>query len=103
MRLACIALVPAVLAGCATQAPAPAGPASGPGADSKPVAAARSADCRDEVAKLRAQLASETAERQRLLRAASKREETLRKQLDAMKSIERGILEREERTKSETR
>jgi hypothetical protein len=55
------------------------------------------------VARLQAQLASESAERQRLLRAAKGREDTLRRQLDAMKSIERGILEREERTKSETR
>jgi hypothetical protein len=37
------------------------------------------------------------------VRAAARREETLRKQLEAMKSIERGILEREERMRTEVR
>jgi len=48
-------------------------------------------------------LAAETAERQRSARAASRREESLRRQLEAMKSIERGILEREERMRTEAR
>lgn len=67
--------------------------------------AARTApeDCRAEIEQLKAQLAAETAERQRITRAASRREETLRKQLEAMKSIERGILEREDRMRTETR
>jgi hypothetical protein len=96
----------ALLAGCASQ---PAAPEAAPGstrAPGTPTASAASRppqDCRAEVARLQAQLASESAERQRLLRAAKGREDTLRRQLDAMKSIERGILEREERTKSETR
>jgi outer membrane murein-binding lipoprotein Lpp len=80
-----------LLAGCA---------AGGPSAGAKPQ------DCRAEVEQLKAQLAAESAERQRLARAvstASRREETLRKQLDAMKSIERGILEREDRLSTETR
>jgi hypothetical protein len=59
--------------------------------------------CRPQVVQLQAQLAAEQAERQRLLRAAARREETLRKQLDAMKSIERGILEREDRMRTEAR
>ena len=58
-------------------------------------------------------LAAGTAERQRLtrdLRATEKREEaaeeranTLRQQVDALKSIERGILEREERRRKTNR
>jgi hypothetical protein len=60
-------------------------------------------DCKAEVARLNQQLATETAERQRIARAASRREESLRRQLDAMKSIERGILEREDRMRTETR
>jgi len=68
-----------------------------------PLAGAKPADCRAEVEQLKAQLAAESAERQRLTRAAARREETLRKQLDAMKSIERGILEREDRLRTETR
>jgi len=56
-----------------------------------------------EIARLNARLAAEVAERQRIARAARRREETLRRQLDAMKSIERGILEREDRTQLETR
>jgi len=52
---------------------------------------------------LRAQLAAEAAERQKLVRAASRREEELRRQLDAMKSIERGILDRDEGQRTVTR
>jgi outer membrane murein-binding lipoprotein Lpp len=84
-----IALLAAVLlAGCASGGP----PAS-----------TKLDECSAEVAQLQAQLAAETAERQKLMRAASRREEALRRQLDAMKSIERGILEREDRFSTETR
>ena len=58
--------------------------------------------CNAEVDRLSALLAAETAERQRLARVATRREEALRRQLEAMKSIERGILERE-RVRSEPR
>jgi len=60
-------------------------------------------DCKAEVAHLNGLLAAETAERQRLMRAASRREDVLRRQLDAMKAIERGILERDDRMQTETR
>jgi len=84
-----MALLAAILlAGCAS-----GGPQAGEKLD----------ECRAEVAQLQAQLAAETAERQRLMRAASRREEALRRQLEAMKSIERGILEREDRLSNETR
>ena len=87
MRL--IALAAAlVLAGCA---------ATGPGA--YPTADA----CKAEIDRLNGLLAAEADERQRIARAASRREETLRRQLDAMKAIERGILEREDRMRIETR
>jgi hypothetical protein len=55
------------------------------------------------VARLNDQLAAQAAERQRGTRAAARREESLRRQLDAMKSIERGILEREDRMRTEAR
>ena len=58
--------------------------------------------CSAEVERLSALLAAETSERQRLARAATRREEVLRRQLEAMKSVERGILERE-RVRSEPR
>jgi hypothetical protein len=67
------------------------------------VATAPPSDCRADVERLSALLAAETAERQRMTRAAARREETLRRQLDAMKAVERSILEREERVRSETR
>ena len=60
-------------------------------------------ECRAEVARLNAQLAAEVAERQRLSRNAARREDALRRQLEAMKAIERGILEREDRVRSENR
>ena len=64
----------------------------------------QSADaCKAEIDRLNALLAAETAERQKITRAASRREEALRRQLDAMKAIERGILEREDRLRTETR
>jgi len=59
--------------------------------------------CDARVEELQAQLAAESAERQRLVKAAARREEALRRQLEAMKSIERGILEREDRMRSDTR
>ena len=79
--------VGALLAGCA----------------SNPEAKFSAADCGAEIERLNAQLAAEIAERQRLTRAATRREGALRKQLDAMKSIERGIIEREDRARTETR
>ena len=83
-----IALVAAVvLSGCA----------SGPWADP------RIEEYQAEINRLNAQLAAEAAERQRITRAAARREEALRRQLEAMKSIERGILERENQTRTETR
>ena len=63
-------------------------------------------DCRSESAEVRRlneQLAAEVAERQRVVRAAARREEAMKKQLDALKAIERGILEREERMQSQAR
>ena len=68
-----------------------------------PVAKAPVDECRAEVERLSALLAAEVAERQRVTRTATRREETLRRQLDAMKAIERGILEREDRVRSESR
>lgn len=59
--------------------------------------------CSAQVASLNAQLTAQSAERERAGRAAARREETLRRQLEAMKAIERGILEREDRVRSETR
>jgi hypothetical protein len=87
MRLIALTMV-AMLSGCAAD-----GPWAGAKAD----------ECRPETDRLQAQLAAEVAERQRITRAASRREETLRKQLEAMKSIERGILEREDRMRTDTR
>jgi hypothetical protein len=88
-----IALIAAaLLAGCAATGPAQM-PSPPPAADA----------CKAEIDRLNAQLAAEIAERQRVTRAASRREETLRRQLEAMKSIERGILEREDRMRTETR
>jgi hypothetical protein len=80
-------LAAAFLSGCA----------SGPWADP------RIEEYQAQINRLNAQLAAETAERQRITRAAVRREEALKRQLDAMKSIERGILEREDRTRTETR
>jgi outer membrane murein-binding lipoprotein Lpp len=87
MRLVAL-LAAAVLSGCAAN-----GPWSDPKVD----------EYKAEIARLNAQLAAEAAERQRITRAAARREETLKRQLEAMKSIERGILEREDRTRTETR
>ena len=86
MKLIALAAA-AVLSGCA----------SGPWADP------RIEEYQAEINRLNAQLAAEAAERQRITRAAARREETLKRQLDAMKSIERGILEREDRTRTEAR
>lgn len=89
MRAAFPLLLAALLGGCAGGAP------FAPRAEMEA--------CRDEAAGLRAQLAAEAAERQRLQRAAAKREDALRRQLDAMRSIERGILDREDRIRTEAR
>jgi hypothetical protein len=81
---AAASLLPALLAaGCAALEPA--------------------VDCRPQLDKVNAQLEAEVAERERVVRAAARREEALRKQLDALKSIERGILEREERRQIQKR
>ncbi|HEY6966885.1 MAG TPA: hypothetical protein VI229_05390 [Burkholderiales bacterium] len=83
-----------LLAGCASNAPQ----------GSAPVGTGSKLDqCRADVAQLQGQLASEIAERQKLARAARAREDNLRRQLEAMKSIERGILEREDRMRSDVR
>lgn len=68
-----------------------------------PAAQVPVSDCRPELDKVNAQLAAEVAERQRIVRAAARREEVLRKQLDALKAIERSILEREERMQTQAR
>lgn len=62
-------------------------------------AGGREEQYRAEIARLRAQLASETAERQRAVR----REEALRRQLEAMTAAERGLLDREDRTRNQAR
>ena len=81
-----------LLAGCAASPSSP------------PVAQAPAAgECRAEVSRLHALLAAEVAERQRVTRIAARREDAMRRQLDAMKAIERGILEREERVRIESR
>jgi type IV pilus biogenesis protein CpaD/CtpE len=87
-----------LLAGCAASPPAASPPASNP-----PGARAPVDECRADVERLTALLAAEAAERQRLTRTAARREEALRRQLDAMKAIERGILERDDRMQTETR
>ena len=90
MKLIALAAV-ILMAGCAT---------SGPGADA--AGDPKVDEYKAEIGRLRARLAAEVAERQRITRAAARREEALRRQLDAMKSIERGILERDDR-RTETR
>jgi hypothetical protein len=103
-RVARHALIGAValVSGCALA------PASSPGGNAPTASPAKgtavATECRpEELDRLKAQLQAEVAERQRVLRAASRREEVLRKQLEAMKSIERGILDREDRIRPETR
>jgi hypothetical protein len=95
-----------LLCGCATNesvSPADRTP-DAPARVAPPAVVSVPADsCKADVARLRAQLAAETAERQRLVRAASRREEELRRQLEAMKSIERGILDRDEGQRTVTR
>jgi hypothetical protein len=100
MRVAA-GLLLALLAGCAALEPAGAPPPS-PRLPAAQVPAA-AVDCRPQLDKMNAQLEAEVAERQRVVRAAARREEALRKQLDALKSIERGILEREERMQIQKR
>ena len=87
MRVAVLFALVLLVAGCATN----------------PGATTSAAECGPEAERLNAQLAAEITERQRLARTATRREDALRKQLDAMKSIERGILEREDRVRVETR
>ena len=87
MRLIALVAV-VVLAGCAS---------GGPWGDP------RIEEYKAEIDRLNAQLAAEVAERQRIARAAMRREESLKRQLEAMKSIERGIMEREERVRTEAR
>ena len=82
------------LAGCASNALQGEAPAQ---------AGSRLDQCRADVARLQGQLDAEVAERQKLVRAAARREEVLRKQLEAMKSIERAILERDDRLQSDLR
>lgn len=86
MRALAAAAMAALIVGCAVN----------PG----PMATVES--CSAEVERLGALLAAETAERQRLGRAAARREDGLRRQLEAMKAIERGILDRD-RVRSESR
>lgn len=96
MKRAAAWIAALLLGGCAadgTIAPVAATATSSEPADS----------CKAEVARLQARLAAETAERQKLARAAKGREEELRRQLDAMKSIERGILDRDEGKRTVTR
>jgi hypothetical protein len=88
MKLIVLAAV-FLMSGCA---------AGGPGAAADP----KVDEYKAEIGRLRARLAAEAAERQRIMRAALRREETLRRQLDAMKSIERDILDRDDR-RTETR
>jgi hypothetical protein len=93
-------IVMAMLAGCTTMEPAREMPVA------RLPAAQAPRDCRPETAeveRLNTQLAAEVAERHRAVRAAARREEALRKQLDALKAIERGILEREERMQTQAR
>ena len=92
MRKALLAAL--LLAGCASNVPQQAAPVREAG---------RLEQCRADVARLQGELAAEIAERRKLVRAAREREERLRRQLEAMKSIERGILEREDRLSSDTR
>jgi hypothetical protein len=82
-----------LLAGCATEPRMGAAPAAR--VDMAPLEA-----CTAETASLHARLAAETAERERATRAALRREDALRKQLEALKAIERGILEREDRVRT---
>ena len=83
-----VLLAGALLAGCA------AGPQ---------LAEAPAGDCRAEVAGMKAMLAAEIAERERMTRAATRREDALRRQLDALKAIERDILQREDRVRFESK
>jgi len=90
----------AMLTGCTAMQPASERPSAPPPAAQAP------RDCRPETAeveRLNAQLAAEVAERQRAARTAARREEALKKQLDALKAIERGILDREERMQTQAR
>jgi hypothetical protein len=93
----------ALIAGCASVEPGAGGPGSNAPVLRLPAAQRPVTDCRPELEKVNAQLAAEVAERQRIVRAAARREEMLRKQLDALKAIERSILDREERMQTKAR
>ena len=73
------------------------------GCAANPALQATATQCGPEVDRLNALLVAEVADRQRAARAAARREDALRRQLDAMKAIERGILEREDRVRSESK
>ena len=92
---ATVFLIAILLSGCAAHPPV-----ANPPVAKAPVTAEQ---CRAEVANLNALLAAEIAERERVTRTAARREDALRRQLEAMKAIERGILERQDRVRSETR
>ena len=94
MRAVIIAAILNLLAGCASNGMQPGAPAQAGG---------DLAQCRADAARLQDQLAAEIAERQKLARSARAREDALRRQLEAMKSIERGILEREDQMRSDMR
>ena len=109
MRLIALAAV-VLLSGCAAGGPWVGNKADGSKAEIDRLNAQLTAEIdrlnarlASETERLNAQLAAEVAERHRVTRAASRREEALRRQLDAMKSIERGILEREDRMPIQTR
>lgn len=99
-------LAPAVLAAACAAVPDGAPVGEMPPVQARPAAKAPAPpapDCRAEVGRLQARLVSEVAERQRLLKAASRREDALKRQLEALKSIERGILDREDRVQPDHR
>jgi hypothetical protein len=87
-KVLAVAAAGVLLAACAATGPATQAPAE---------------DCRAELGQASAQLAAEVAERQRLLKAAARREEALKKEIEALKSIERAILDREERKQTRAR
>ncbi|MEW6687989.1 MAG: hypothetical protein AB1452_02750 [Pseudomonadota bacterium] len=87
-KVLAVAAAGILLAGCAANGPVTRAPVQ---------------DCRPGLERSNAQLAAEVAEQQRLLKAAVRREEALKKEIEALKSIERAILDREERKQSRAR
>ncbi len=63
----------------------------------EPLASASGAAAERPVADLASLLYAQVAERQRLEKSESKKQDVLREQIEAMKSIERSIMKREER------